>query len=163
VNAERASAMQLEREASHVRSLDPWRVTATGGLIPQTSPVDYYAIVQLEFNFGAFARNAAETRYLDARDAELRQARYELPEQLRRYQAALRAASASASRELAIVERQAASLATAASALAESEAPNAPHARAVLGLDAIVLETEQAFLRAYISELSRLESNHASH
>lgn len=163
VNAERASAMQLEREASHIRSLDPWHVTATGGVIPQTSPVDYYAIIQVQLNFGAFARNAAETRYLEAREAELRQARYELPDQLRRYRAAIHAASVSANRELEILERQAAAIATAESALAESEAPNAPHARAVLGLDAIVVETERAFLRAYISELSRLESNHASH
>jgi hypothetical protein len=161
VESARANAMRLEREVSHIRSLEPWHVTATGGIIPQ-APVDYYGFIQIHFNFGSFSRNAAETRYLDAREQELARARYELPDQLRRYRSALRAAAQSAQRELDALDRQASAISAAASALEGSEAPNAPHARAVLGLDAIFVESERGYLRAFMTELSRLEENHGN-
>jgi hypothetical protein len=157
------TSMRFEREASHVRSLDAWDLRVTGGVIPQERPVDYYGIVQLSFNFGAFSRNAGETRYLDARAEELKKARYETREQLRIFREQVASAKEQATRELGIVEKQASTLGSARQTLASSEAPNAPQALGVIDLHIVLVESDRVFLAALIEELSRLEDNRNGH
>lgn len=152
-----ASAMRYEREASHVRSLDAWDVRFTGGLVPSASPVDYYGVVQISFNLGAFTRNANETKYLDARGEELRKARYEVSQQLRVFRDLVRSERDQAKQELSIIDKRAASLVSARAAVAGSDAPNAPHALAVIDLHMILIEADRVFLTAMIDELTRLE------
>jgi hypothetical protein len=156
--AAEASALRFEREADHVRSLDAWKVSATGGVIPTGSSLDTFGIVQVGFNLGSFARNAADTRHLEARQDELRTARYELAARIHRLQGEAKAAADAARQELASVERHVTTVAAAENALEGSEAPHAPHVRAVLELDRIRAESDRAYLESFVSELAHLEN-----
>ncbi len=151
------SAMRYERQVSHVRRLDPWQVTMSGGVIPSVKPADYFAMVQLGYNFGGLVRSGREAQYLDARQEELSAARYELTNQLRRFRAELKAALTQAKSELAITAKQRASLGELREALAQSEAPLTPHALAIVDLEILSVETERVFLVALVGELSRLQ------
>ena len=86
------ASMNFEQKAVTVRSLDAWDFRVTGGIIPQERPVDWYAVVQLSFNFGTFSHNAHDANYLDARRDELKNAKYELRDQVRRFGEQLKAA-----------------------------------------------------------------------
>ena len=152
-------AMAFEREASHVRSLDAWEFKLSGGVIPQDKPVDYFAIVQVGFNLGSFSHNSHESRYLDARAEELKTAKYELREQVRRYREQIVASAAQAKRELAIVDRQVAMLTSARESLEHSEAPGAPHALAIVDLDLVSADSEREFLTGLVASLSRFQEN----
>lgn len=154
-----ATGMKYEERVSHVRSLDPWQVTISGGVVPTEKPLDYFALVGVQYNFGGFVRNAQETKYLNARDEELKKARYELVDQLRRFREQMKAATNQAKRELAIADRQLAQLGEVRASLATSEAPQAPHALAVVDLEMISVEADRVFLVALIGELSRLQEN----
>lgn len=158
-----ALSMEFERQASHVRSLASWDVSVTGGVIPQEKPVDYFAMVQVGFNFGAFARNANERRYLDARSAELKKARYESREQLRRFREGVRAREATARRQLVLVEERLATLASARSSLDGADALLSPHALALIDLETIAAESERAYLSALISDLHAFEEKANAH
>ena len=160
VDAADRQVMQLERDASHVRSLAAWDVRVTGGVIPQTDQVDYFGMLQVGFNLGAFSRNAQETQYLDARAEELRRARYELRDQVETFRRQIKSAIAQAKRELSVVDRQAKMLAADRSALGQAVAPNAPHALAMIDLDAVLVESERIFLATLITELAHFEENH---
>ena len=149
--------MEFERQASHVRSLDPWSVQLSGGVIPQDDPVDYFGIVQIGYNFGGLWHSSYESRYLEARAEEVKGARYEVSEQLRRMRAEAKAAREQARRELAIAERTVSTLSSARLAVEKSEAPNAPHALAVLDLELIGAESERVFLSTLDKELAAIE------
>jgi hypothetical protein len=149
--------MAFEREASHVRSLDAWEVKLSGGIIPQDQPVDYFALVQVGFNFGSFAHNAQESKYLDARLEELKKAKYELREQVRKYRQQIDIGLNQTKREIAIVEKQLAMLRTARAALEHSDAPGAANATALIDLDVATAEAEQAFLTTLVTQLSRFQ------
>ena len=156
--AERESAT-FERAASHVRSLDPWELRVTGGVIPQDSPVDYFGIVQVGFNFGAFSRNAEESRYRAARADELKSARYELRSEVAQFHAHVKSTAAQAKRELAILEKQAAMLAADKAAVENADASNGALALALITLDTILVESERTYLTNLIAELARLEND----
>jgi hypothetical protein len=158
VAAAENEAMRFEREASHVRSLEPWDVRVTGGVIPREGPVETFGFVLVGLNLGTFSRNAAESRYLDARADELRGARYELRDQLARFRAAVKSTAEAARRELAIVNSQLALLASDRSALEHADAPNAAQALALTSLDMILVESERTYLTTLVEELSRVEN-----
>lgn len=149
--------MDWEREVSHLRTLDAWSLTFQGGVIPQGGAGDYFGILQLGFNLGGLWRYGRESRYLQARADELRDARYEIRDQLRRFQSQVAVAEREARRELAVVEAQRGSLRTIERALDRADAPNAAHALAIIRLDAISVDADALFLTTLIDELSRLE------
>lgn len=151
-----AKTMKFEREASHLHKLDGWDLRVTGGVVPHDQP-QVFGYVQLGFNTGTFARIASESTYLDARAEELRKARYELRDQLERFQGQLRAMASDARGQRAIVASRISALSAARQALVSSESPNAPHAMAVLDLEILTAEAENVFLTTLISELSTLE------
>lgn len=152
-----ATAMEYERRVSHIRSLDAWDLRVTGGIVPNTTPVDYYGVVQISFNFGAFTRNANETKYLDARTEELRKARYELASRLRAFREQVQSQREQAKQELAVIDKRSASLEEMRVTLSRSDASHAPQALAVLDLNTILVESERVYLTALIDELTRLE------
>lgn len=154
-----AKSVRYEREVSALRKLDGWDLRLSGGVIPHDTP-QVFGFVQLGFNVGSIARIVSESSYMDARTEELRKARYELRDQLERFKAQLRTARAQAIGESAIVSSRVASLVAARQALAGSDSPNAPHVLAVLDLEIIGAEADNAFLNSLISELSNLEENH---
>jgi hypothetical protein len=151
-------AMKFEREVSHVRTLDAWDVRVSGGVIPQDTPMDYFGMVQVGFNFGAFSRNAQENRYLEARSDELKRERYELREAVASFESEVASAAAQAKRELAIVEAQALSIAKDKSVVAGAD--GGAQALTLLTLDGILVESERVQLEALVFELARLETDH---
>lgn len=159
VAAAEQSAMKFEERASHLRTLDAWDVRVTGGVIPQDRPVDFFGVVQVGFNFGAFSRNAQETKYLAARSDELKKARYELREEVSKFKADLKSAAAQAKRELAIVDDQARLLAKDKATLEGTDSANTAQALALLSLDSILVESERVYLSTLINELARLEND----
>ena len=159
VDAADRQALDLEREASHVRSLSSWTVGVTAGVIPQDRPVDYFGMVQVGFNFGAFSRNANETKYLGARADELKSARYELRDQVRAFRADVETALAEARRDIVIADEQAAALTEDIATLGRADAKDAPHALAMLELDLLGIEAERVFLNALTEELVRFQEN----
>lgn len=158
-----ATAMTYEKEVAHLRSLDAWDVRLSGGVVPQEKPVDYFAQVQVGFNFGAFSRNAHDSKYLEARHEELSTARYELRDQVRRFSAQVAATRNQAKKQLEISEKQSKTLEAARAALSKSDAPSAPHALAIVELDLISLEVDQVFLKAIIEELALIVNEETSH
>jgi hypothetical protein len=155
--------MHYEREASHVRALAPWDVSLSGGVIPQQRPVDYFGMVQVSFNVGAFMRSANESAYLEARADEVKNARYELVDQLRRFRERTKSVSAQATRELAILEKEAASMTSARELLERADTPQQPQALAIVNLESILAESDRVYLSALVVELARLlEDGHGA-
>lgn len=151
-----AQSAQYEKELSHVRSLEPWDVRVTGGFIPHGSP-DYFAMLQVGFNFGAPWRNGAESRYRAARADELQTARYEVVKQLKVFRQQISISKTQAQRELAIVEKKHAALESMRAALTQSDAASAPNVLAVLELELLMVDADQVMLSTLVGELSRLE------
>lgn len=154
-----ARAMAFERESSHLRSLDAWEFRISGGLIPQDIPVDYFAIVQVGFNLGAFSRNANESKYLAAREAELNHARYEASEQARVIRGQAAATLAQSRAEKALLERDLALLDAARTALARSDAPNGPHALALVEIQRFGIHSQLAYIEALSVELASMTND----
>jgi hypothetical protein len=159
VSAAERETMAFEKQASHVRSLDAWDFRVTGGVVPQVQPVDYFGVVQIGFNFGAFSHNAQESRYLSARADELTKARYELRAQVEQFRAHIKSTAAQARRELTIVEKQSAMLAADKAAIESADSANAAQALALITLDSILVESERVYLTNLTAELARLEND----
>ena len=158
----REKSMKFEREASHVRSLDAWKFNITGGYLPpiySSASSDFFGVVQVGYTLGGPWHNAAEARYLDARDEELQKSRQEMARQLQVVRESVRAATVQATRELEIVEKRVAEITTLQGALGSSEAPTAAFALARLELELISAQADRVFLTGLIRELSRLEIN----
>lgn len=152
VNVVELRTMRYERQAAHVRSLAPWHFTVMGGVVPHLAPVDFFGVVQLGVNLGTFSRNANETSYLEAREEEVKAARYEIPAQLRALTRQAQSSAQAAERELASVEKEAAALTASRAALEKSDASHAPHARAIVVLDLILVEARRTYLTEFIRE-----------
>lgn len=157
-----ATAMDYEKQVSSIRKLDSWDVSFTGGYLPPlfgADRSDFYGMIALSHNLGGAWRNAAETRYVEARHDELKSSRYELASRLSAFRAGLKSTSAQAQRELHIVESRAAALTAGRAALEGSEALKAAHALALLELELIAAESERTYLTELIGQLRNLEEN----
>jgi hypothetical protein len=156
-----ARADAYEREVSHVRSIAAWDLKVRGGVVATEQPVDWYGLVELSFNLGAFEHHAADNRYLEARRDERAHAHYEMASRLHDFAAELAGIRAQAHRELEVLDRQVTFLTSTRRALGGSEAPGTAHALAALTLDQISLESDQTYLRALIVELTAILDDHA--
>lgn len=95
---------ELEREAalSSIKALSAWDLSVTGGaLLPVgRSELDWFGWVELRYSLGGLFSNAHERSYMRAREAELRNADYELPGRRAQLQAQLRVQRELAQQEL---------------------------------------------------------------
>jgi hypothetical protein len=148
-----ASAAWVERETSRIRSLDAWRFHMAGGVIPH-APVDWYGLVELQFSFGAFELNRQNGLSVEARDAEVRRASYELPEHARALVAKARSWKENAEREGEMLDSEIAFLTRTRHTLDASSAENVAHARDALAIEQIAIEADRMFLRVFASALS---------
>lgn len=142
-------ALQFEREVSGLRQLDDWRVQVTGGVIP-LEPVEWYGALELSFNLGGLVRSAHEDAYVEARASELRESRAGVATRVGEFRAEARAVLEHARQDLELVERSLQVIRKTATALASSQADSAAHARDVLELEQLSIESDVAFLRALI-------------
>lgn len=147
---------RFEHEASHIRTLDAWSLTLTGGLIPGGATVDAFGVLQLNFNLGGIVRYSRESRYLKDRATELHQARYELPARLRLLERHAQHSLELARRELAIVEGELREADRTRATLAAADSHEAPQALALAELDIIALEADRTYLEALIAGLARV-------
>lgn len=155
------AAMKYEQQVAHVRSLEPWTVQVMGGIVPQDAPLDWYGMVTLGFNFGAFGRNANESKYLAAREDELRTSRDEVADKARLLGGDVAETARATRDELAATDEQASRLATGRAALEKAAAPAALHTLAVLTLEQELVDAERVLLKVFAEELGRMEeSNH---
>jgi hypothetical protein len=151
-----ARANAHEQTIAHVRSISPWQLKVTGGIVPTYVPSDWFGVVELSFNLGAFSASHGDDVYLRARSEELRNARYELASRLRDFKKQLAAVREGALRELEVLEQHAGLLGSTRSTLEGSEAEGSAHAAAVLRLEEISLTADATYLRALIDELSAI-------
>jgi hypothetical protein len=157
-------AITLERESAHVRMIDPWDFKVTGAVIPVTQgSVDWYGMAELGFNLGGIARAGAERRDIEAREAELRHAGYELQQQMQRYRAENEAALDQTRRELEVVDRNVTLLTDARSALEGSGAAGVGHAQDLLAVEQLSAEADSVFLRALIVTLTEMTRDQHDH
>jgi hypothetical protein len=157
-------AMTLERESSHLLSIDPWDFRLTGAVIPMAQgSVDWYGMAELGFNLGGIARPGAERRYLKAREEELRQSGYELHERMLRYRAENEAMLEQTRRELEVVDRNVALLTDARSALESSGAAGVGHAQDLLAVEQLSAEADSVFLRALTVTLAEMTRDQRDH
>ncbi len=151
------ASMTYERQVSHVRSLEPWNVQVMGGLIPQERPVDYFGMVTVGFNFGAFSRNANESRYLDARAEELARARGEVADRARLFRKDVVEVRRAIREQLTATDDETRRLVEGKATLERSPAPQALHTLAVLTLEQQSVEGERVLLESLSQELARME------
>ncbi|HXN33871.1 MAG TPA: hypothetical protein VN894_18505 [Polyangiaceae bacterium] len=153
-------AMRFERETSRLRSLDAWHFQLTGGVVP-LAPVDWYGLAEVSYNPGGVVRNQRESRYLEARDDELRRSPYEPGPQSRELRAQLAAALELARSNLDIDDRDAAAIDSATRALEHSTAPDAAHARDFLAIEGLSIQSDRVFFHKWIESLwAMLEAGH---
>jgi len=155
-------ALRFDREVSSLRSLDPWQFRLTAGLVPHNA-VDWYGMAEISFNLGGFMRAHQERLYLDARNAELRYARYEVNSQLHDLRKQAGAAVAQMRQELAIVARELSLINVSRLALEKSDAPSIAQARDALAMHALSLESDRAFLDTFLLRVASLSKDHDDH
>lgn len=147
-------SVELEKEESHLRTLDAWDLRLSGGVIPRVGPVDWYGLVEVRFKPGALVRNHQEARYLEARADELRSARYEPQARVRRHQDEVRAVREQARRDLELTDHQLSTLASSRGLLQDSTAPSGVHTRDALKLEELSMQADRVFLFGLARALS---------
>jgi len=155
-------ALAYDASVSHVRNLDPWRFNVQGGAVT-TPTVDYFAVVELAYNFGGIARSAAESRSLEARAREIKNARYELHAQVVLLLDELRSSVAQMRSEIKALDDHATRTQTTLASLSDADAPNAPQVVAQLRIESIELEADRTYLAALVEQRTALEGSHESH
>lgn len=154
-----SKSARLEQKEAAVRAFEPWKLRASGGVIPaQGRELDWFGWLELSYSLGGPAHAMNDRRYLRARAAERGTARYELAQRIAALRAQIDARIAQAQRELALVERQAVFIDSTLRALASSELAAVAHAREGLRLEQMLSESERAFLLTLIQTLSPLGS-----
>lgn len=157
-----ARADQAEQRASHVRALASWQVKLTGGgtFLSADRP-DWYGLVELSFNLGAFNQSRYDARYLEARRDEMKSDRAGLIGRLLDLQTRLRGARSQAASELSAVDRHWSLVVEAKRSVGNAETASAAYAAALLMLEEISVEAERIYLRSIVAELSSfLEEPH---
>jgi hypothetical protein len=149
------AALRFERESTSLRRLDEWRLSMTGGVIPQT-PSDWYGTVELSFSLGGLVRGAHEDNYLEARAETLARASDGVDTRLTQFRAEVAALLQQAERDLEVVEHSLDVLRTTRTALEGSEAESVAQAREILTIEQLSVESDSVFLRALLRALTTL-------
>jgi hypothetical protein len=150
---------RFEAQQVKVRAVAPWDVTVMGGYVPPvtSSKNDWYGVIQLTYSVGGPWHGGGDTRYLEARERELKTARYELPHQLGVLRKHVAIAKSQATAELEIVVNRMATITTNRAALAGSDSSLAPHALAMLDLEYIANGADKVYLEGLVRELGRMQ------
>lgn len=147
--------MTLEDKLSSLKSLDAWNLKLSGGVIPVGDrQTDYFAWVEFSYSLGGPLNVQQENKYLDARRAEMRQARYEIATRTRQTRLQLEAARSQAQRELAIIDRQLGFLVQTREALERADVAATAHVRDSLMIEQISTESERVYLKTLIEHLT---------
>lgn len=140
-------SIELDEKIAHVRKLQPWRVDVSGG-VAATPSAEVYGVAEISYNLGGLFQGSAERRAIEARASELKNARYELRQQLETITRELRASAAETRRQAQLIEVELSRMARDLASLADTEAPNKHGVVAAITLAMIDLEAEHTFLTA---------------
>lgn len=146
----KTTSRKYENVESRLRKIDPWRVEINGGAAWVGEP-DWFATLGISFNFGAFAQNAAEKRYLAAVDDELHDSSRFLGGRARLLSLYLKESAARYERRLALVEEEQASLKIEQRQIESVESSRKDQILVLLEFDDFELEGESIYLKEIIS------------
>jgi hypothetical protein len=152
-----ASTRALEEAASSLRSFDAWSFRITGGVAPAPDrPIDWFGFAELTYSLGGIPQTNAESRYLAARDQEVRQSSSELPGKVAQLRNLVLATQRGVQRELEAVELELSGIQRTLAELEGFDAPDAVQGRARLTIEHLSLEADAVFLRTEARELNNL-------
>lgn len=152
-----ARADRVEQRVSHLRGLASWQFRLSGGAaVTAAHPSDWYALIELSFNLGAFGERHHDAHYLRARREEMQSDRTALIGRLLALRTRMRGARSQAKSELATIDRHLSLVAEARRALESAEPASAAHAASLLAFDEISVEAERTYLSTLVDELSSL-------
>lgn len=158
-----SATVEAERALVKIRATDAWTFRLTGGVIPLPGrPLDWFGLAELTYSLGGPWQSAALVSVAQAREAEVRRDRAELPARLERAQAEARAMARQAAAELRAIQADLASGRATEAALERSDAPGAAQAQAALRFERIATEAQERYLRTLRDRLSAMGSDHGS-
>lgn len=137
--------LQLEKSNSHLRNLQPWKLNVTGG-VAATPSAQVYGVAELSYNFGGIFVPSAESRANQARASELKNARYEMRQQVDALTRDLRTSAEHSREQARAIEEELARLSKDRASLDGTEAPNKHTVLAAMTLAMVDLEAEHTFL-----------------
>lgn len=140
-------ALELEGSVAHVQNLQPWKLGVSGG-VAATPSADVFGVAELSYNFGGLVTVGAQRRGVEARARELKNARYEMRQQVETIVRELRANAEQSRREAQVVEAELARMTRDRASLEGTEAPNRHTLVATMTLRMLDLEAEERFLLA---------------
>lgn len=150
VSIVQSASMDFENQTSKVRMLDPWELNMSVGAIPpikQGDQAEWYGALTVGYKFGGLVRAERENNYLAARMSELRHARYELTDMLRRMTDGVHANKAAAEKQIDVLaERWKQLSATRFELESHPDAKNAANLQALVSLQIIDVESDWAYL-----------------
>ncbi|MDD9943024.1 MAG: hypothetical protein OXU20_18430 [Myxococcales bacterium] len=147
------SAQEYERRRSSLKALDAWEVSLRGGAIPLPElPPEWFGAVVVSYSLGGPIRNYYQGEYLEARARELRTASYELPARVKTLKAELGVRRSEAKHARALLRQQSKHLSEARQILERDRAGTA-HERDSVAMRLLTLESEGAFLQAFIQAI----------
>ena len=148
LTAYEARTLEVENNLAHVRNLAPWKFTVTGG-VAATPTADYYGVAELSFNLGGLFSRGAESRALEARASEVKNARYEMRHHVETLTRELRANAEQSRQQAKALEEELVRMSRDRASLEGAEAPNKHTLVATMTLQMLDLESEHTFLVAY--------------
>ena len=152
--------MNAERASSTARRLSAWRLNVSGGVIP-VEPADWYGMVSLSYNLGGIAQNFAEDAYLDARVAELGEARYELRHAIERFVGQVESSMKKLRQSRALLVAQIETARRHRELLSRVDAPDSHELLAQLEMKEVDLEAERIYVDTLLKELSAIGGHDA--
>jgi outer membrane protein TolC len=145
--------VDLENSVAHIRNLDPWKLSVTGG-VAATPTAEVFGVAELSYNLGGLFRVSAERRAVEARAGELKNARYEMRQQIETISRELRANADQSRLQARTIESELSRMSRDRASLEGTEAPNKHTVVAAMTLQMIDLEAEQTFLTALAEKQS---------
>ena len=138
-------SIAFENSSAHLHNLDPWKLGVSGG-VAATPTAEVYGVAELAYNLGGLFRPSAERRAVEARANELKNARYEMRQQIDLITRELRVNAEHSRREAKAIEAELLRMARDRASLDGTDAPNKHNVVAAMTLQMIDLEAEQTFL-----------------
>ena len=149
------ASVVYENQVKHNRSLDSWTVGISGGIVPPQDSfgTEWFGVISVGFNFGAFTHNAYDSKYVTARTHELQTARYEVRDQLNKFKEQVAAAIAATQAEIEVIESEQNRLTTLRTVLQDSSATATPALIDSIDLERIDLDSDLTFLVEFKNQL----------
>ncbi len=149
-----------ERRTDDARFVQAWQFRISGGVVPLqlndaggvvgSNRMDWYGLIELQIRLGALSGDGG---YLSAREAEVKSARYEVPQKIAALERQLNAALVEARAELVAVDEQLRATNDAINVFQHSDAERAAHTISMLSLDSIEFSADSLYLRTLVEQL----------